>query len=210
MDSPAPPRTSTTSTPFFRLSAELRNRVYALATPPSKVNVNKWYRLPGLLRTCKQIYEESVQLYYHAIEFRFSSLYACVGWLSRLSQRNKRALSSVRLETASECFQLHCCEARQGIEIDDRPGLNPEDELFQRWTVHTARRRLKGLVEDLDPEVVKVDKLQFAVPDEILEENPDWLDDVDDGHWKVWVNVKGEEEGWKKNEFDVSPLLLRW
>lgn len=196
--------TATASSPFSRLSAELRNRIYELAMRPSNVEVDQYYFLPRLLMTYKQIHEESVQLYYNTMTFSFISLETCVRWLSNLPEDNKRALSAVRLETAKFFFETHCATSGMMFGLSS-VALNQLDELQQRWHVHYTRRQLRDLVEDISPRVIKVDQVQTCFGNETPEEKSKWLDDLAKPFKRVWVDIKEEL---KFNEFQVSLVIM--
>ncbi|KXT12866.1 hypothetical protein AC579_5388 [Pseudocercospora musae] len=81
------------------LPAELRNKIYTHLFESDPPLIKPTYTLPGILKTCRQIFHEAVGLYYSATPFRCLDESSTVSWLTTLPQKYLDLISEVRYDT---------------------------------------------------------------------------------------------------------------
>jgi hypothetical protein len=88
---PKPLPISTSS--FLRLSPELRNQIYHDIYTSSTIHLGN--ETPGLLLTCKQIYNECIELFYVVTAFLVEDWEALTRWLKKLPQQRRRLITEI-------------------------------------------------------------------------------------------------------------------
>ena len=88
---------------FFKLAAELRNKIYELALDGARVQVESkttnnphgLSRVPGILMACKHVYAEALILFFESTTFSFSSKARLHQWLGNIGEANRAMIEHV-------------------------------------------------------------------------------------------------------------------
>lgn len=127
------------ASPFLRIAAELRNRIYeeafsttVILTPKSTTSLDSGY---GIILACKQTCDEATGLYYSSHTFRFRGAQGdpfkikdrCIDWLAAIGSKHREMLKRVEIDTASARHTSHMVfpadtHGRQMISLDSLGG----------------------------------------------------------------------------------------
>ena len=123
---------------FFDLPAEIRNLIYEFTFDVeveiprrSKYSGNGRSTPSGLLMTCKQAYDESIQLYYlnTPFYFRYEAMYRLQEWLNKIGRARAALIRHIHIQAANPRYRSsaypssdYCIQdcARQGQDQLDR------------------------------------------------------------------------------------------
>ncbi|KAK5111469.1 hypothetical protein LTR62_004921 [Meristemomyces frigidus] len=88
--------------PLLALPPELRNLIYEHAFDrfSARFEFAKWYPPPGILLSCKQVYHESLSIFYATAAFRSTSRNLIEQRLLRLRRRHRKLVSRLQLDCA--------------------------------------------------------------------------------------------------------------
>jgi hypothetical protein len=141
-DTDAHPNPSpTSSSSFLRLSPELRNAIYHHLYTSSTIHLGN--ETPGLLLTCKQIYNECIELFYVATAFYVEEWETLTRWLKHLPQQRRRLITEIWCgqkmalpDAALDNVTCHGVLGRMGRRLKNIGlGLNGDDILRSMVTV---------------------------------------------------------------------------
>ncbi|KAK4494831.1 hypothetical protein PRZ48_014187 [Zasmidium cellare] len=144
--------TPASKTTFLDLPAELRNEIYELAierktvvlSKSSKSNKKGRARSPALLLASKEIYRETLTIFYSKWTFHFESVAKLLSWLRTLGPQKRAFLRSVIVE---DLFTLPQSGPLLGISIADDRAVENEVSAFLR----AIERRLSDSGASLKP-----------------------------------------------------------
>ncbi|KAK5715099.1 hypothetical protein LTR15_010515 [Elasticomyces elasticus] len=131
---------------LLKLSAELRNNIYELVLLSEDSIDIRTETQPAIARTCRQIREECIQIYYGQSKFEFVTASAqddtlddIAHWLERIGPEHCRVLSTIKIKTG----------VPNGLMLDD------EDTTHQKtpWARMPLRMKELGITEGLAVDV---------------------------------------------------------
>lgn len=182
-----------TQSPLFALPAELRNRIYEQVAIQQYGNGQ-----PNLLRTCRKIREEGLELFYTSHAFRAPArVHRMQSWddtayqklLTRLGTERASLIQHVRFElsekhggmrTATVDVTVHAKNAKvtEAVYLEDNVAKESRDmlaaqktRLNQQWAVHPNPSKV-GLLRTIPS----------LVPREVKKEGDDGEEDQMSGH----------------------------
>ncbi|KAK5739298.1 hypothetical protein LTR17_005404 [Elasticomyces elasticus] len=129
---------------LLKLSAELRNGIYELVLPTEDFIDIRMESQPAIARTCRQIREECIQIYYGRSNFEFvtasaqdDALDGMANWLERIGSDHCRALRTIKIKTG----------VPNGLLLND--ATNPETP----WKIMMERMKKLGVTKAIRIEV---------------------------------------------------------
>ncbi|KAK5680346.1 hypothetical protein LTS10_007273 [Elasticomyces elasticus] len=141
---------------LLKLSAELRNSIYELVLLSDDFIDIRTELQPALAKTCRQIREECIQIYYGRSRFEFvtanaqdDALDGITHWLERIGSNHCRTLRTIKIKTG----------VPNGLMLND--STNPETP----WKVMVERLEKLGVTEAINISVelcAEPLKAQFA------------------------------------------------
>lgn len=144
-------------TSFLDLPAEIRNTVYDLSLAqqtimfpkPSKLNKKGRAKCPGILMVCQQICQESVNMFYAKMAFRFECQDKMLTWLRKIGTKKRVLLQEVIVDKiASLPYLPHYMAA---LTTNDRRMRD-----HARETLLVLERRLRDCGTPLPVKVYKI------------------------------------------------------
>jgi hypothetical protein len=135
------------SSSFLCLSPELRNQIYHYICTSAAIHLRN--ETPGLLLTCKQIYNECIELFYVVTAFLVEDWDALTRWLRKLPRQRRRLITEI------------WCD--QKIALPDAP----LDNVKSHGVLGRMERRLKNIGlglngDDILRSMVPVDETFFV------------------------------------------------
>ncbi|KAK5701152.1 hypothetical protein LTR17_022840 [Elasticomyces elasticus] len=154
------------------MSAELRNSIYELVLRSVESIDMRTESQPGLAKTCRQIREECIQIYYGQSKFEFvtasaqdDALDGITQWLERIGSDHCRALRTIKIKTG----------VPNGLMLNDT--TNSETP----WKIMVERAQKVGVTKairievELYPEPLKASMAQLMAVDPTLKVTTDRL-----------------------------------
>ncbi|KAK4556725.1 hypothetical protein LTR86_006296 [Recurvomyces mirabilis] len=89
---------------LLQLPPELRNLFYEKAFEDfiAEWTTGQWFKSPGILFSCKQIFDEAINVFYNTVTFQASSHNILERRLLRLRYQHRRLVCKLRIDSASQ------------------------------------------------------------------------------------------------------------
>lgn len=115
--------------PFLRLPAELRNRIYHEVLVNGRdtelFQLANGHVTPALVRSCRRVRDESIGIWLHNTTFLFADPAICIRLLSRLDKSQIDLIREMRYDTSEICTSATSWRTA----FREMPGLDEDTKL---------------------------------------------------------------------------------